>query len=240
MVLAILLLAAASPAELEKSCNAGKPAACDELGNRLQDGVGVRRDEVRAAELFRKACKMKHQDGCADDARALALGEGQEANPRAALPRLEQLCKAGWLRACGHLGDIFSRGIGAPQDSTRAEGLLTTSCDKGVARACLTLAVAAFRGGSRGRAEDLALRGCELGDPAGCAYVGALYASTQDMIRAGLYFSRACEAGFARGCAEHGYLLIDSGMDPKRGRELLQRGCDGGEVPACAVLRELK
>src|SRR5882672_10601912 len=36
MILAVLLLAVATPAALESSCNADKAAACDELGNRLR------------------------------------------------------------------------------------------------------------------------------------------------------------------------------------------------------------
>ena len=103
MTFALLIVAAISAADLEKSCNAGKAAACDELGGRLRDGFGVRRDQVRAAQLFRKACQGKDKDGCADDARALALGDGQDSDPRKALPRLEQLCKSGRARACGHL-----------------------------------------------------------------------------------------------------------------------------------------
>ncbi len=240
MIFAILLLAAATPADLEKSCDAGKAKACDELGNLFHDGFGVHRDDVRAAQLFRKACKGKNPDGCADDARASALGEGQTANEKAALPRLEQMCKAGSARACGNLGDLFGRHLGAPQDASRVEDLLSHACGKGVARACSNLASIAFHTGAKKRAEDLAQRACELGDPSGCAHLGDLYISTHDALRAGLYYSRACEGGSPYGCAGQGRVLVDSGLDPKRGRELLQKGCDGGDVSACDALRELK
>jgi len=240
MILAILLLAAAAPAVLEKSCDAGKARACGELGNRFHDGFGVHRDDARAAQLFRKACKGKDPDGCADDARATALGEGQTANAKTALPRLEQMCTAGSARACGNLGDLFVRHLGSPQDATRVEALLSQACDKGFARACSNLASIAFHTGAKEHAEDLAQRACELGDPSGCAHLGDLYLTTHDSLRAGLYYSRACEAGSPRGCAGQGYLLVDSGVDPKRGRELLQKGCDGGDGRACDALRELK
>jgi len=240
MILAILLLAAATPADLEKSCNAGKAKACDELGNLFHDGFGVHRDDTRAAQLFRKACKGKNSDGCADDARATALGEGQTANAKTALPRLEQMCTAGSARACGNLGDLFVRHLGSPQDATRVEALLSQACDKGFARACSNLASIAFHTGAKEHAEDLAQRACELGDPSGCAHLGDLYLTTHDSLRAGLYYSRACESGSPRGCAGQGYLLVDSGVDPKRGRELLQKGCDGGDGRACDALRELK
>src|SRR3989442_2395244 len=135
MIGAVVMLAAVSAVELERSCGAGKAAACEELGNRLQAGLGVRRDEARAAQLFRKACRAKNADGCADDARALALGEGQPADPRAALPRLENLCHQGRARACANLGDLFCCGLAQRQGSVRAERLLADACE-----ACIVLA----------------------------------------------------------------------------------------------------
>ena len=84
------------------------------------------------------------------------------------------------------------------------------------------------------------MRACELDDPSGCVYAGDIYATSHDTVRASIYFARACEAGSARGCAGQGYLLVDSGVDTERGRALLQKGCDGGEVKACDALRELK
>jgi TPR repeat protein len=240
IILAILMLASPTFAELQKSCETGDAAACDVLGNRLRDGLGVQRDLPRAAQLFRMACERKSPDGCADDAHLLALGEGQDAKPRAALPRLEKMCKAGQARACGHLGDVFARGRGAPQDVARAEDLLAKACKQGDARSCTNLAPVAARSGSSERARELAGRGCDLGDVPGCAYLGELYAKSQDTVRAGLYFSRACEAGMPHGCTRQGYLLFESGVDPRRGRELLQKGCDGGDADACEVLRGLK
>src|SRR5690348_9778555 len=121
MILTALLLAATATGALEQSCDAGKGPACTELGNRLRDGFGVRQDPTRAAKMFKKACKLKDRDGCADDARALAAGEGQTASPDAGLRRLEQLCKARSVRACGNLGSLYFRGLGRPQDAARAE-----------------------------------------------------------------------------------------------------------------------
>src|SRR2546426_8758053 len=109
MIVAVVMLAAVSAVELERSCGAGKSAACEELGNRLQAGLGVRRDEAPAAQLFRKAGMAENADGCADDARALALGEGAPAGPRAALPRPGKLFQHGRAPAPAHLRALFSR-----------------------------------------------------------------------------------------------------------------------------------
>ena len=240
MILALLLAASASPVDLEKSCNAGNAADCLELGTRIHDGIGVRRDPARAADLFRKACKAKNQDACADDAWALALGEGQAPKVRTAIPRLERMCKKGQARACGALGDLFMRGMGGPQDALRGEKLLEDACNKRDARACSNLAAVAYRAGDAERAEQLAEEADDLGNPLGYAYLGDLCARTDDTVRAIVYFKHACEAGLAQGCTGHGFLLVESGIDEKKGRELLQRGCDGGDLRACEVLRKQK
>jgi TPR repeat protein len=235
-MLALLALAAVTPVDLEKSCNASDATACFELGTRVHDGIGARRDLARAADLFRKACKGKHRDACADDARALALGEGQPANPRAAIPALEKMCKQGQARACGNLGDLFLRGLGGPQDSLRGEKLLEDACGKKVARACANLVTVAYRTGDAERAEQLAEQADDLGDPVGYGYLGDLYATSDDVVRAIVYFRHACDAGLAHGCTGQGFLLRESGVDEKKARELLQRGCDGGDPKACEAL----
>ncbi|HEY6911040.1 MAG TPA: tetratricopeptide repeat protein [Myxococcales bacterium] len=241
MILLIALLAATSPASLDKSCKAGRIAACDELGGRYADGIGVRADVTRAAELFRRACKGGNKDGCADDARMLALGQGQKADPKAALLQLDKMCKDGLDRACGHLGEMLLRGLAGPADAPLGEDLLAKACDKGFGRACSNLASAVYKAvAQREQAETFSLRGCQLGDPAGCAYAGDLYALSGDTVRAAVYLAKACDAGLARGCGGQGMLLMDSGADPKRGRALLQKACDAGDVRSCSALRDLK
>jgi TPR repeat protein len=239
-ILAVLILAAATPADLEKSCNAGNAADCFELAIRVHDGIGARRDPARAGDLFRKACKGKNQDACADDARALALGEGRSPNPRAAIPALEKMCRHGQARACGNLGDLFMRGLGGPQDAVRGDKLLEDACGKKVARACANLAIVAYRAGDAERAERLAEEADDLGDPLGYAHLGDLYATSNDTLRAMIYFRHACESGLAHGCTGQGFLLQESGVDDKKARELLQRGCDGGDPKACEALQPRK
>jgi len=135
---------------------------------------------------------------------------------------------------------LFLRGLGAPQDATRAEGLLAKACDKGSARACSKLAPLAFQNGELDRADRLASRACDLGDPSACSFLGDTYARSNDMVRAILFFKRACDAGFAHGCAGQGYLLLESGADPEKARRLLRTGCAGGDEKACEAVRGLK
>ena len=104
----------------------------------------------------------------------------------------------------------------------------------------MTLASASGAPASPGAPKKLAQRGCDLGEASGCTFLGDLFAHLHDVLRASVYFNKACEAGSAHGCAGQGSLLIDSGVDTKRGRALLQKGCDGGDTQACDAVAKLK
>src|SRR2546428_9379170 len=86
MIVAVVMLAAVSAVELERSCGAGKAAACEELGNRLQAGLGVRGDQGRAPQLVPQAGRAENADGCANDTPRLRLGGGEPAESRAGPP----------------------------------------------------------------------------------------------------------------------------------------------------------
>src|SRR5260370_17836918 len=84
------LIAAAAPSALDKSCKAGKAAACRELADLSRLGRAVPQDDQRAAQLWKRACKLGDADGCADDALAAVLGTGQYAEPIPPLARLDK------------------------------------------------------------------------------------------------------------------------------------------------------
>src|SRR4051812_16855685 len=53
-------------AALEKASAAGRGAACRDLGTQYLGGLGVTRDEGRAATLFDRACAAGELQGCSD------------------------------------------------------------------------------------------------------------------------------------------------------------------------------
>ena len=62
---------------LGAACEAGKAAACGDLGKLYALGVGVPRDLGRAADLFDKACSGGDTAGCASLGEALDVGQGR-------------------------------------------------------------------------------------------------------------------------------------------------------------------
>lgn len=235
MIVLIALLAAATPSALDKSCQAGKAAACRELADRSRSGRGVPQDDKRAAQLWKRACKLGDADGCADDALAQVLGTGQYAEPVPALAKLEKLCKAGRQLACANLGSLFAQGFGKPTDAARAPKLLSDACDKSVPAACRTLAIETAKKNDFDGATRLADRACLGGDADGCVVAGDLFNQSSDVLRAGVAYSRACDAGVPAGCFGQAMILIQTGTDRERGLQLLHKACLSGVELACSA-----
>jgi TPR repeat protein len=240
LLLLTLFATAPTPPEIDKACAAGDARACFALGEHYEYGRNIRRDFRRAADLYRRSCQLKNQDGCAEDALGLALGRGQNADPAPAMRRLDELCKAGVQLGCANLASLYLAGFGKDVDRLRWPELLSTACDKGVLSACRSLAANRATSGDFDGASQLADRACVKGDPESCALLGALFDQSDDVLRAGVAYGQACSAGSSAGCYGQGLLLVKTGGDPKRGKALLQKSCGYGETRACAALKDPK
>jgi TPR repeat protein len=240
LLLLTLFAAAPTPSDLDKACVAGNAGACFALGEDYKYGRNIRRDLKRAADLYRRSCQLKNQDGCAEDALGVALGRGQVADPVPAMARLEALCKAGQQLACANLGSLYLSGFGKELDRMQWPALLTTACDRGVFAACRTMASYRATNGDADGASQLADRACANGDPESCVLLGALFDRSDDVLRAGIAYAQACSAGSSAGCYGQGLLLVKTGGDRKRGKALLEKSCGYGETRACAALKDPK
>lgn len=49
---------------LADACTAGDGDSCYELGYMCQIGRGVEQNYYKAIKFFKKACDLKHEDGC--------------------------------------------------------------------------------------------------------------------------------------------------------------------------------
>lgn len=241
MILLLAMLAAAPrPADLDKACKANDSKACFALAEDLKYGRNIRRDLKRAADLYRRSCQLKNQDGCAEDALGLVLGRGQNADPVPGMQRLDQLCKGGTQLGCAALGSLYMSGFGKEEQRTAWPHLLSTSCDKGVLSACRTLAAYRATTDDMDGASKLADEACTKGDSESCALLGALFDKSDDVLRAGIAYARSCNAGSSAGCYGQGLLLVKTGTDRKRGLALLHKSCDFGDDRACDALRDPK
>ena len=120
-------------------------------------GKGVPKDLGRAAELYGRACDLKHGLACSnlgtyynsdEPAKTLAVGG---ANPARAIWLFQQacdsicpvddddLCRKSRSGGCRHLAEVYLKGKGVPIDRKRGEALLDKACKAGNQPACRDL-----------------------------------------------------------------------------------------------------
>jgi TPR repeat protein len=227
-------------AQLQKQCNQGKGDSCDELGVRYRFGIDVKVDLLKAADLFKKACAAKDPEGCADDAFAIGLGEGVEANPGAALPRLKKQCDGGLARACGNLATLYYKELGGPENSKRAVDMWVDACKKGDLEACADVSERAHQDGENDRFSKFGHAACDYGDAQGCARMAELLGESNETLRAITEFAHACELGSVHGCTAQALLILQVDGDRKKAIGLLDWSCERSDIQACDLSRAAK
>jgi uncharacterized protein len=236
VLFAILIAAIPTAGQLEKSCSAGKGAACDELGNRYRLSLGVKPSETKAADAYKAACRHKDPDGCADDAFAKAIGLGQARDPAAA-GKLETQCKAGVARACGRLGHLLVEGISVTENRERGETLMTDACKAGDLESCTNMSIISWQIGDFPRSEKFGHAACDNGDAEGCATIADFYLTRRDLVQAAVNFTQACDLGSTRGCRGQALMLLQAGTDKPKSLKLLDHNCSLGDKPSCEAAR---
>jgi len=90
----------------ERGCTAGDSTACTLLGNMYLTGVGVEKDEARAAHFFLQACKGTDVDGCRRLGDAYANGVGVARNETRAAELYRLACDAAITGGCIALKEL--------------------------------------------------------------------------------------------------------------------------------------
>jgi len=91
------------PSMLERltgDCESGKAHSCGVLGVLYVKGLGVEKDERRAAALWEKACEGGVAEGCYGLGRLYVQGLGVEKDLRRASALFRQACSGGLAHAC--------------------------------------------------------------------------------------------------------------------------------------------
>lgn len=174
-------------------------------------------------------------------------------------PDCDTRCAAGDGRACTSLGQRYLGGSRIIPEPARAAALLDRACQLGDALGCLSFARLLATGEGTARDEDRAramrdaardeLEGaCDDGDPWACHDLasalrrGTTVPSEPDRARAlaGAATERAsrrCDEGDGRACYLLGRLhegALDTQRDDDAALAAYERGCDSGDVNACA------
>jgi TPR repeat protein len=109
---------------LEEAASYEHADALFELGNWHHYGIGVPRDDRKAAGLWERAVARGHGGAAFNLAIAYERGIGVVRDPARAFALYDARCEAGDVSAFYEVGRCAYYGIGIPQDRTRARAAL--------------------------------------------------------------------------------------------------------------------
>jgi len=197
----------------EKRCQKGDAQSCYNLATMYEKGTGAKVDLIRAAELYRKACKGGIQPACdiLESPAELTVPPPPTLSMRCQhkdANACEELCGQGDKGACTLLGLLYRDGRGVTRDMAKATQLLDKACSEGGATACYDLAVLydAGHGVEKDpkRAVQLYEKACTGSHAIGCRNLGVSYDLGQgveiDTTRAREFFALACKLGDKTSC----------------------------------------
>ncbi len=110
------------------------------MGRIYENGLGVPKNELNAAKLYRRAAQLGDTEGVFSFAVMLAAGRGIQKNPDGAAKLFEQAARTGHPEANYNLGLLFISGIGKPENPRRAVMHLRYAAEQGLAAAQYDLA----------------------------------------------------------------------------------------------------
>lgn len=159
-------------AELLQSCDDGDSGACDELGLRLHNGTGVRKDDKAAAAMHQRACDGGDAIGCNNLGWHYDVGSGVPKNKPRAASLYGRSCDGGFAKGCANLAGMKDAGDGIAVDKLRAAELYARACDAEDARGCSQLAYMNYTGdgiaADPAKAEALYAKACAGGRQSAC------------------------------------------------------------------------
>ncbi|MBL0215079.1 MAG: protein kinase [Myxococcales bacterium] len=226
---------------LDRACRGGVAAACGDLGNLYFAGMGVSRDVGRGLVLIEQGCEAGDDNSCTGWVGVVAHGMAGTADPVKAFNLADVACRDRGDRNCGMLADLYQSGIGATADKLRASELYMRACRGGIGDSCMLAALLPPITGARSpeEIEQLRTRGCFLGSFLSCGALGRAL-QPKDPAKALALFQRACGlSANSWGCEDVATAYLDGvgvAADPKRGRDILERGCAIGTTIACRHL----
>lgn len=121
------------------SCHQGDAWACGSLGVVFANGMGVPKDETRAAALFQAACDGGYPEDCYNLGVLVHSGAGVKKDEERAIALFQSSCDADFATGCFNLGVMYLNGDGVKKDKDRAQAMFQKACDAGEALGCAAL-----------------------------------------------------------------------------------------------------
>lgn len=190
-------------AAFQKSCAAGYPSGCANLGIRLLSGKD--RDPNKAMAALEKGCLLGSARACEVAGSAALHGTAGSKDAARALKMFVKGCEGGSFGACTNAGFLYAGGGGAgvPRDDAKALDYGRRACFGGNATACGNAGYKIELGQSVSAEPKLALalydRACRL-DPGQCFRSGFLLLTgasgvKRDDTKAKALLAKACQSG---------------------------------------------
>ncbi len=239
--------------ENKQACEHGNIADCYNLGIITARGEdGVKQDDVKAVEFFKKACDGDYAKGCHELGKIYYAGRGVQQDNEKALKLFNKACDGGSIRACFNLGVSYGTGIaGVKQDYSLASKFYHKACDGGDANASFNLGVwyANGIGLKQDYVKAIALyeKACDGNYFFACTNLGNMYSTArgvkQDYLKSAKLHRKACDNGNAQGCFNLGVQYYKGqGVEysKEKAKELVHKACYGGYTKGCVAYKSLK
>lgn len=120
----------------EKACRLDYGPACTELGYLYATGLGVGKDQERAATAFAKACSPNNARDCIRIGDFYLHGRPVSMDIDRAADYFEAGCTFGDTFSCQKIGYAYLTGSFVDPDMKRARVFLQRACDAGLASTC--------------------------------------------------------------------------------------------------------
>ncbi|MCX6075550.1 MAG: tetratricopeptide repeat protein [Campylobacterales bacterium] len=96
-------------------------------------------NEIKACELYSKACDDGNANGCRRLGTLYSNGEGVRKDKKKASELYGKACNSGDNNGCWMLGFMYNVGDGVKQDKIKASELFSKACNGGYANGCRAL-----------------------------------------------------------------------------------------------------
>jgi len=159
----------------ERGCDLGDPRACNNLGDALAYGQGLKRDLPRAAAVYEKACHLGEALGCGNLGYSAEHGAGVPRDLERARALYRAACATRDPYGCLHAEMLAAEDAGAPREPPAVVSYWVRRCAAREARACAFVGIL-YEDGPDGFARDEAkslqamTRACELGNGHACEW----------------------------------------------------------------------
>lgn len=232
---------------LNTACAKGSLSGCTHLGELYLKGIGVQKDQKRAAKLVEAQCQRGHVLACGLLGDIYEQGLGVPVDEAKAAELFRTACDGGIPMSCYQYGDTHWPLTYRESDVEKAKLALAyfeRACSGRVGLGCEALGLAYLEG--KGVGEDHARglqyyeKACELGVGTACLSLGLEYELgedvDEDVDRAARYFRAGCRVGEPSSCYNLGLYYRDGYVVEQSdvlARECFISACVGGVVQAC-------